>query len=311
MALHLGEEQQQSVPAAKDRRRKRGAVLGVALISVAIVAALAAAVLLTRYMDMRTAAARIPTAKVVVARVDIPVASPLKAEWLQAVDWPAATRPEGAAADPAPLLGRVATARIFRGEAVLPGKLAEAGARSGLSTLLEEGMRAAAVRVDDVVGVAGFIHPGDRVDVIVTMKPRDEAPFVGKVILQHVKVLAVGKDLEAGREPGGKPVPVTVATLMVSTEESEALALAASKGKLLLTLRGLGDEEIVASSGVTPAVLLAAAIPPPPTQAAAPRRSAPRVAAAPLPPPPTPRREVEILRGDMFEKRDFAPEKRP
>ncbi|WP_242395469.1 Flp pilus assembly protein CpaB, partial [Anaeromyxobacter oryzisoli] len=254
----------------KDRRRRRKAALGIALIVVAIGAALAAASLLTRYMDRRVAEARVPVEKVAVARVDIPVASPIAADWIALVDWPAAARPVGAVTNPATLVGRVALVPIAKGEPVLPGKLVEAGARAGLATLLAPGARAVAVRVDDVVGVAGFLHPGDRVDVIATMKPRDEAPFVSKIILQDVKVLAVGKDLEQRAKDAEKAKPATVATVMVTPEESERLALAATKGQLLLALRGIGDEAPIATTGAVPARLLGAALPPPPPPPAAP-----------------------------------------
>ncbi len=199
---------------------------------------------------------------------------------------------------------------ITRGEAVLPTKLAAAGARSGLATLLPGGMRAVAVRVDDVVGVAGFLHPGDRVDVIVTMQPRDGAPFTSKIVLQNVKVLAVGQHLELRGKDAEKANPVTVATLKVTGDESERLALSASKGQLLLTLRALGDEELVETRGVIPPVLYAGASSPEPQHAAPapvaskPRTRGPKAVAAPKPPEKE-KQVVEILRGDLYEKRNF------
>ncbi len=297
---------------ARDRHKRRNATWGVAFIVIALVAAAGAAVLLTRYMDARVQAARVPTSEVVVAQVDIPVASPIKPEWLTVVAWPAAARPEGALSEPTSLVGQVALVPITRGEAVLPSKLAAAGARSGLATLLPGGMRAAAVRVDDVVGVAGFLHPGDRVDVIVTMQPREGAPNTSKIVLQNVKVLAVGQHLELRGKEAEKANPVTVATLQVTGDESERLALASSTGRILLTLRALGDEEVVETRGVTPPILYASAhIPEPPPSAAATapgkQQQRPRVAAKPAAPEP-PKKEkqvVEILRGDLFEKRNF------
>jgi pilus assembly protein CpaB len=263
-------------------------------------------------MDMRAAAARVPTVRIVAAKLDIPVATPIKAEWLTAVDWPTASRPDGAEIDTEQLVGRVSLVPISKGEPVLANKLAERGARGGLATLVPEGMRALAVRVDDVVGVAGFIHPGDRVDVIVTMQPDSGAPFASKVILQNVKVLAVGKDVEQRPRDAERPASATVATLMVSPQESEALALGAAKGKLLLTLRGIGDEEFAATRGTVPAALLASTTPPRPEvneSAKEPARKKPSIrVAAPAPQlePKAQRQVVEILRGDLFEKRDFG-----
>lgn len=304
MALRQDEQ-----PSAGAKRKRRSATWGVTFIVVALLAATGTALLLTRYMDARVAAARVPTSEVVVAQVDIPVAMPIKAEWLSVVAWPSTARPEGALADPAPVVGQVAIVPITRGEAVLPTKLATAGARSGLATLLPAGMRAAAVRVDDVVGVAGFLHPGDRVDVIVTMQPRDQAPYTSKIVLQNVKVLAVGKDLELRGKDAEKANPVTVATLMVTGDESERLALAASKGQILLTLRALGDEELVETRGVVPPVLFASALTPePPAAAPAAAKQRGRTHTRPTVATPTPQKEkqvVEILRGDLYEKRNF------
>jgi pilus assembly protein CpaB len=303
----------------KERRKRKIPIKGIVFLTVAIVAALAAAVLLTRYMDARVAAARVPTTKIVVAAIDIPVATPIKPEWVQAVDWPAAARPEGAAGDPAAIVNQVAVVAISRGEPVLPSKLAIAGgARSGLATLLPEGMRALAVRVDDVIGVAGFIHPGDRVDVVVTMQPRQDGNFISKIVLQNIKVLAVGKDIEHRGKDAREAVPVTVATLMVTSEEAERLALSADRGRILLALRGVADEVFADTRGITPPALLltSAPEPPKPEVVAAPpvRARARREVARNDPPPAAPKEKqtIEILRGDLFEKRSFeAQEKRP
>ena len=316
MAIH-GEDG----PSQKEKRKRRSSLRAMVLLLLAGVAAIGAALLLTRYMDARVAAARIPTTRVVVATVEIPVATPLKAEWLSTVSWPSVARPDGSFENVTALVGKVARVPVSRGEAVLASKLATAGDRGGLATLLPKDMRAAAVRVDDVVGVAGFLHPGDSVDVISTMKPREDGPFTSKIVLQDVKVLAVGKDLEFQGKEADKAQPATVATLMVTVEESERLALAALKGQLLLTLRGVGDEDEFATTGAVPLTLFAMNAPEPPRPAPVkvverprrrerPKRPAP-VAATP-PPAAHPKQVVEILRGDLFEKRDFdAQEKRP
>jgi len=170
-------------------------------------------------------------------------------------------------------------------------------------------MRAAAVRVDDVVGVAGFVQPGDSVDVIATIRT-EGGQFVtsSKVILQNVRVLAVGKELDT-KARADKVVPATVATLMVDAAQSERLALAAVQGKILLTLRGAADTDLVATEGITAAGLMLMprreAEPAPP-----PRRTSSR-APKPAPVPAVavaekPKGEViEILRGDVFERRKF------
>lgn len=311
------EESTSRSTAAPKRPRKR-VFRAVALLALAGTAAVLAAMLLTRYMDMRTAGARAATAKVVAAAVDIPATTPIKREWLTVVEWPVSSRPEGVAQDPTTLVDRVPLVTISKGEPVLASKLAEPGVRGGLATLLSEGTRAVAVRVDDVVGVAGFIHPGDRVDVVVTMQPKSDLPWTSKVILQNVKVLAVGKDVQVKGKDAEKAVSATVATVMVTPEESEILALAATKGKLLLTLRGFGDDEVAETPGSSPLALLANVKRDAPAPSAAPvkptvarvRKPVPqrRVVASAEPAGTLRRQVVEILRGDKFEQRDFGKE---
>jgi pilus assembly protein CpaB len=149
------------------------------------------------------------------------------------------------------------------------------------------------------------------VDVIATMQPRDGAPQTSKIVLQSVKILAVGQHLELRGKDAEKANPVTVATLMVTGDDSERLALAASKGQILLTLRALGDEELVETRGITPPLLFAsAAQPEPQAHAAAPAPAKQRAKSHPKPTvtTPTPSKEkqvVEILRGDLYEKRNF------
>ena len=288
---------------AADRKSRRAALRASLFLGLAVVAAVGSALLLTRYMEARTAAARVPTRTVMVAAVDLPVGTEIRAEHVRKVDWPVASSPEGAFDESAAVEGKVVSSRLVKGEPILSLKLAGTG--GGLSALLSPGMRAAAVRVDDVVGVAGFIHPGDTVDVIATIRQEGGMATSSKVILQRIKVLAVGKELDQRTKANEKAIPATVATLMVDAEESERLALAATQGKILLTLRSGADTEVVATRGVTPSSLLAMSVDAKPAQTAPVRG---RVA----------RREkveekgtgkggdsVEILRGDLFERRDF------
>jgi pilus assembly protein CpaB len=303
---------------AAERGRRRSGLRAGIFLAVAVLAAIGTALVLTRYLDARTAAARIPTVKVVVAAMDIPLATALRAEALRAVDWPAASRPDAAVSDPAALVGRVATANLAKGEAILEVKLASSEAGSGLAALLPSGMRAMSVRVDDIVGVAGFVHPGDHVDVIATMRAAEGSnqPPVSKIVLQGIRVLAVGKDVShAGKNE--KAVAATVATLMVTSDQSEKLALAATKGQILLSLRSRIDVVEVETTGITPPVLLGGGKVPAPApvpasaSAGATRRPPSRAAAQPRPAtPPQERQTVEVIRGDLFEKRDFQRESR-
>jgi pilus assembly protein CpaB len=298
---------------------KRSGLRALVFLVFAGVAALGTALVLTRYLEARTAAVRVPTTPVVVARLDIPLATPLRLESLAVVEWPTASLPDRAVSDPAKLVGRVATTPILKGEAILEAKLASSDAGAGLAALLPPGMRAVAVRVDDVVGVAGFVHPGDHVDVIVTMRPNEtgQSPPVSKIFLQSIRVLAVGKDVSQGGRGDSKPVAATVATLMVDSEQSERLALAATKGQILLALRSRVDLDDVVTAGVIPPELLAGAegartvvsnVSSSPTPTV--RRPSVRRVVAPQPTPVAERQTVEVIRGDLFEKRDFNKESR-
>ncbi len=295
--------------AQKNRREggsRRSASRALVFWSMALVAGAGAAGLLKWYLDKRQAAAPV-LSEIAVAAIDLPLATTLKAEHIAMVAWPRNARPPGTFGDAKDLVGRVLLAHMVQGEPLLVSKLAAREAGSGLAALVPKDMRAAAVRVDDVVGVAGFIHPEDRVDVIVTIRPAQaQAEPESKVILQNVKVLAVGKQIEVEDKNRGKALPVTVATLLVTPEQSEKLALAATQGKLLLTLRSFTDEQEVPTAGVIAADLLQGkrAVAEPPkakTEARPVRRSRPdKVAQA-----PSSKDTVEILRGDRFEERKF------
>jgi pilus assembly protein CpaB len=304
---------------ASESGARRTGVRAVAFWGVAIIAGLVAALLITRYLERRTVSVSTPTSKIVVAAMDLPLATHLRPEQLRMADWPVTAMPPGAIRDVKEAIDHILTSRVLEGEPLLPGKLAARDAGNGLAALIPANMRAIAVRVDDVVGVAGFVHPDDRVDVIVTIhpaKPADSEP-ISKVILQNVKVLAVGKELEVNERSRNVANPVTVATLLVNPEESEKLALSATEGRLMLTLRSWTDNQAVITQGMNASTLItdsstkprdAVVVAPPP-----PRRAPLRVAqAAPQPPPVAPAAPppghgnvVEILRGDRFEERKF------
>jgi pilus assembly protein CpaB len=280
---------------------------------IAVVAGVSVAAILKSYVDRHLSSGP-PMTGVVVATMDLPQATTLLAEHLTVTPWPTGARPEGTFVDPKDLVGRVLLSKVVKNEAVLSTKLASREAGSGLASLLPENMRAAAVRVDDVVGVAGFIHPDDHVDVIVTMHPEKGGETLSRVILQNVRVLAVGQQLGIDDQKRNQAMPVTVATLLVSTEESEMLALASAQGRLLLTLRPWADKNQIATNGVAPTQLLGSSrlrpIEPGPSRSRSEDRS--RAPAPPLPtavvassPQPAVPETVEILRGDRFEQRKF------
>ncbi|HET6149883.1 MAG TPA: Flp pilus assembly protein CpaB [Polyangia bacterium] len=303
---------------ASEGSRRSGA-RAAAFWGVAIVAGLSAALLIVRYMERRTTTVAIPTTKIVVAVMELPLANRIRAEQVKLVDWPANGAPAGAMHDPKEAVDRILTTRVLAGEPIVTGRLAAKNAGNGLAALIPTNMRAIAVHVDDVVGVAGFIHPDDRVDVIVTLRPTKplDAESVSKVILQNVKVLAVGKELEVSDGNRAQASPTTVATLLVDPAGSERMALAANEGRIMLTLRSWTDNQDVVTGGMKPSGLLAdvaatpvaAAAPSAPSHRSGHHDSAP-VRAAPAIAPTVAvvaakKDVVEILRGDRFEERKF------
>ena len=193
--------------------------------------------------------------KVVVAVMDIELGSRLNSQMLTTIDWPSGSLPEGAFADLKELQDRVVKTSIQRGEALLNAKLAPLGTQGGLSAVIAEGKRAMTVRVNDVVGVAGFALPGNYVDVMVNAqqdkaggKGNDEQQQISKTVLEHVLVLAVAQ--EAGRDDT-KPKVVNAVTLELTLEDAEKLDLARNVGTLSLVLRNQTDKQPVTTKGMT------------------------------------------------------------
>ena len=193
--------------------------------------------------------------KVVVAVMDIELGSRLNSQMLTTIDWPSGSLPQGAFADLKELQDRVVKTSIQRGEALLNAKLAPLGTQGGLSAVIADGKRAMTVRVNDVVGVAGFALPGNYVDVMVNAqqdkaggKGNEEQQQISKTVLEHVLVLAVAQ--EAGRDDT-KPKVVNAVTLELTLEDAEKLDLARNVGTLSLVLRNQTDKQPVTTKGMT------------------------------------------------------------
>jgi pilus assembly protein CpaB len=236
----------------------------------------------------------VPTKRVVVANTDLTLGSELRRDDLKAIDWPADAVPEGSFQDPAAILGRGLIASVVRHEPILPGKLASKEAGSGLPPIIPTGKRAVSVRVNEVIGVAGYVLPGTRVDVVATQSPtsRNE-DMTSKVVLSNVEVLTAGTRLEHDSKDG-KPVQVTVVTLVVTPEQAERLTLASTEGKIQLALRNPLDLESPETSGVRPGMLMGTVQQRPAPGARRASSPAPTSAPAFTQPAPT----VEIIRGD-------------
>ncbi|MBZ2208286.1 Flp pilus assembly protein CpaB [Massilia soli] len=248
------------------------------LILLALLIGLAAAAYATGWVSRQ---AGIASNKVVVAAVDIELGTRINAEMLSTLDWPSAAVPPGAFIDAKDLQDRIAKVGILRGEPLIERKLAPLGTLGGLSAVIAEGKRAMTVRVNDVVGVAGFALPGNYVDVMVNAQQDKDGAEEGKqisiTVLERVLVLAVAQ--EAGRDDT-KPKVVSAVTLELSPEDSEKLDLARSVGTLSLVLRNQVDQKTVATAGITKTELFGTPKKPAPKPAVAVKR---RVAAAPRP----------------------------
>jgi pilus assembly protein CpaB len=241
--------------------------------------------------------ASLPTTPVVVAAGRLDLGAALRVEDLRVVNWPAEAVPGGVFSSPQELVGRGLIQPVAQYEPILPGKLAPVGAGAGLPPMIPDGMRAMSVRVNDVIGVAGYVLPGTKVDVLVTVSPTNQTTDItSKVILTNVQVLAAGTRIERDIEADNKPVSVSVVTLLVDPVQSEALTLASTEGKIQLALRNPLDATKPPTPGIRPAVLLGQSAPRPAVARVA-RAAAPEPVAAP-PPPPT----VEMIRGDQREQ---------
>jgi pilus assembly protein CpaB len=184
---------------------------------------------------------------VVIVTRNVGLGEVLREEDLRVIDWPAGMVPQGYASATNEVIGRGVLSDIRMNEPVLDAKLADVGMGGGLPPLIPTGMRALSVRVDEVIGVAGFVTPQTRVDVILTMNPIGSNDPVSKVILQNIQALAAGQEIQRNEE--GEPMLVTVVTVLVTLEEAEKLVLAANQGQIQMALRNTLDLEEVATPG--------------------------------------------------------------
>jgi pilus assembly protein CpaB len=271
------------------------------MLLVAIGLGLATTYLAYRWMERQTEARPkggegLLLKSVVVAGVDMAPGTKLSVGSLKVIKWPWDSVPKTAANEPSQLVDRVVLVPIAAGEPVLESKLAAQGMEGGLTAIISAGKRALSVKVDEIIGVAGFVMPGTRVDVLVTLEDKQnrKVDATAQTILQNIKVLTSGQKVMQEKE---KPVLVNVVTLEVTLEEAEKLALAANRGRIQLALRNQTDEEEIITRGINTPQLIAR---PKPVKAAAPKavRKAPAVD----------KRDqviIEVIRGDKRTKQVF------
>jgi pilus assembly protein CpaB len=172
------------------------------------------------------------------------------------VNFPAGQAPAGSFAKPSDIIGRGVIVSLVKNEPLLAAKLASKEAGAGLPPVIPDGMRALSVRVNEVIGVAGYVLPGTRVDVLATANPNGGTGDVTtKLILSNVQVLTAGTRMEQDQDKG-KPMAVTVVTLLVYPDQSERLALASTEGKIQLALRNPLDQGAPETPGIKPAGML-------------------------------------------------------
>jgi pilus assembly protein CpaB len=232
-------------------------------------------------------------AQVVVAAHDLPVGTVLGERDVKTIEWMTGALPPGFLGTTEEATGRGVITRLQENEPILEGKLAGKGAGGGLPVIIDQGMRALSISVDQVVGVAGFVLPSTRVDVLLTLNDQagTKEPAT-RVIMQNVKTLAAGQSIQQDKD--GKPQPVGVVTLLVTPEQAETLALAASQGRIQLALRNTLDTTHVTTAGTRAGVLMGGPIGRAPAAVASKRAAAIRVST-----PEPAQTVIEVYRGGV------------
>ena len=224
------------------------------VLAAALVTAGAATYGVFRVIETTKAQSRALLRPVVVASADMTEGAALDNSNLSVAQWPVATVPPAAYSTVDSLVGRVTRIAVFKGEPIIPGRLAPAGTGPGIQVKITPGKRAMAVKIDDVAGVSGLIQPNSRVDVLVTLRERETngsngggGEQVAKLFMSNMRVLAVGTVVQSG--PDNRPINATTATLEVTPDQAERLAVGMREGSIQLVLRGYGDPDSINTTG--------------------------------------------------------------
>jgi pilus assembly protein CpaB len=284
----------------------------------AIITAVIATYGVYRYLQQAKLSSQVATQSVVVAARDVAEGEKLDRLALSATQWPSGTAPESAFTNVDSAVGRVVRVPVFKGEPIVPGRLAPAGTGPGLEVKITPGKRAMALKINDVAGISGLIQPNSRVDVLVTLlaNQQQNTKEQAKLFMNDMRVLSVGTQVERGDD--GKPIQATTATLEVTPQQAEQLAVAMNEGTIQLVLRGYGDPDSVVTAGATAtdvlALLRSRTSAPAPKPQPEPRRVRQMPAPPPPPPPPVrtivadPKRDsvvVRVYRGDKLSQQKF------
>ena len=260
-------------------RNKRTAVVLAVAVLMAAIASLGVYRIVTA---MPARQAEVTTISAVVAAHPLSLGTRLTADHVKVVAWPASSPVPGSFTKVEDVVNRGLITTVAENEPLTDGKLAPLEAGAGLPPSIPPGMRAISVKVNEVVGVAGFVVPGTRVDVMVTLSDRQrEQDSLTRTVVANVQVLTAGTRYDQEKAKEGAPIPSTVVTLLVTPDDGERIALAASEGQLMLALRNPLDTDPVATNGVRTAGLFGQAAP-------APKPVIPRAKAAPVKAEPAP-----------------------
>ena len=237
----------------------------------------------------------VATSYVVVAAENLPLGTRIAKEQVKVVGWPAATPVQGSFASADEIIGRGLIQPVLANEPLTESKLAPKEAGAGLSPSITPGMRALSIKVNDVIGVAGFTVPGARVDVVVVINGNDG---MARTVVSNLQVLTAGTKYDIEQAKDGQPIPSSVVTLLVTPEQAERITLAQTNGSITLVLRNPLDTAPTQTNGIRMAGLMGASSTPPVEKPAAPKRKAPvkEVIVDPPAPPPAPKPVVEAIR---------------
>ncbi|MCP5112154.1 MAG: Flp pilus assembly protein CpaB [bacterium] len=228
----------------------------------------------------------------VVAVKPLSVGATVKPDDVKVVKVPTSQFPAGGMSNVEEVVDRPVISNILLDEPVHQGRLAPRGSGAGLAPVIPEGMRAVTLKVNEVVGVAGFVFPGMRVDVLVTGRPPDGSDKMTTTFMQNILVLTAGQQLESDAQ--GRAINARVVTLLVSPNQAELITLAEDEGRVRLVLRNGSDQKVAKTKGARQRELYGASAPKRPAYRPEPR---PVARAAPLPPPPAQPDQIVVFRG--------------
>jgi pilus assembly protein CpaB len=273
------------------------------MLLLALTSGVMAALLALRYLRERTTplmAAEPKRVNIVLSARSLPVGAVVTERDVKLVGWPGDALPSGYLRSVQDAVGRGVITPVAENEPLLAAKMSTKDAGGGLPIIIRDGMRAVSVRVDEVIGVAGFVLPGTRVDVMLTLDKGPSRPqAITKTLLQNVPTLAAGQSVTRDKE--GKPQTVTVITVLVSPDDAELLALAAKEGRLQLALRNTLDTLAVSTSGARADRLS-------PSAATSPQNSRPKRNRAVA---PAPRADPTVVEGYRGGERTLTTFQRP